>query len=269
MGQGLNTKVIQTVAQSLGIPMDRVKVKPTNNFVAANGTVSGGSVASEVVCYAITQACEEIRQNLQPILEKLEKPSWENLIKEAHNAKVKLTASYTPTGKDDLKGYDVWVLTLSEVEIDVLTGEYKVVRTDLYEDTGKSLNPGVDLGQIEGAYIHGQGYWTTEKIVHDEETGKLLTNNTWDYKVPFSKDIPEDFRITLLSKVPNPHGILRSKATGEPAADAAFAIVLALRSAIASARKDAGNTDWFDMSGPVTPEDVARLCLTEEAHLTL
>jgi xanthine dehydrogenase/oxidase len=202
-------------------------------------------------------------------LEKLEDKSWENLIKQAHAAKVKLTASYTPTAKDDIEGYDVWVLNVTEVEIDVLTGEYKVVRNDLYEDTGKSLNPAVDLGQIEGAYIHGQGYWTTEKIVHDEETGKLLTNGTWDYKVPETKDIPEDFRVTLLSKVPNPHGVLRSKATGEPAADAAFSTVLAMRNAIASARQDAGNTDWFEMAGPVTPEDVARLCLTQDAHLTV
>jgi len=155
------------------------------------------------------------------------------------------------------------------LKIDVLTGEYKVSRTDIYEDTGKSLSPMVDLGQIEGGYIHGQGYWTTEKIVHDEKTGELLTNNTWDYKVPFSKDIPEDFRISLLSNTPNPYGVLRSKATGEPSTDAAFAVVLAMRNAIASARQDAGNTDWFEMSGPVTPEDIARLCLTNDADLTI
>jgi len=160
-------------------------------------------------------------------------------------------------------------LALAEVDIDVLTGEYKITRTDLYEDTGKSLSPMIDLGQIEGAYIHGQGYWTTEKIVHDENTGKCLTNGTWDYKVPETKDIPEDFRITLLSNVPNPHGILRSKATGEPSTDAAFAVVLAMRNAIASARQDAGNNEWFDMSGPVTPEDIAGLCLTKDAHLSL
>ncbi|CAL8096692.1 unnamed protein product [Orchesella dallaii] len=269
MGQGMNTKVIQTIAQSLQIPMDRVKIKASNSFVGANALVTGGSTGSELTCYSATKACEELRENLRPILEKLENPSWEKLIQEAHAAKVKLTASYTPTAKDDIKGYDVWVLCATEVEIDVLTGEYKILRTDLYEDVGRSLSPGVDIGQIEGGYIFGQGYWTTEKIVHDEITGKLLTNGTWDYKPPECKDIPEDFRITLLSNVPNPNGILRSKATGEPSTDSAFSAVLAMRNAIASARADAGNTDWFEMSGPVTPEDIAMLCLTKTTHLTL
>jgi len=244
-------------------------VKPVNNFVSANGTATGGSVTSEIVCYSVLQACEQLRENLRPVLEKMEEPDWEKLIKEAHSSKVNLTASYVPTAKDDIQGYDVWVLAVTEVEIDVLTGEYKISRTDLFEDTGKSLSPAVDLGQIEGGYIHGQGFWTTEKIVHDENTGKLLTNGTWDYKVPETKDIPEDFRITLLSNTPNPHGVLRSKATGEPSTDAAFSVVLAMRNAIASARQDAGNMDWFDMIGPVTPEDIARLCLTQDTHLTL
>ncbi|CAL8096700.1 unnamed protein product [Orchesella dallaii] len=269
MGQGLNTKVLQTVAHALQVPLDRIKIKPTNNFIGCNAFPSGGSIASEIVCYSVMRACEEIRENLRPILEKLENPSWEKLIAEAHAAKVKLTASYTPTAKDDIKGYDVWVLNVTELEIDVLTGEYKIIRTDIYEDVGKSMSPGVDIGQIEGGYIMGQGLWTTEKIIHDEETGKLLTSGTWDYKPPECKDVPEDFRITLLRNTPNPHGVLRSKATGEPSVDSAFAVILAMRNAIAAARADVGVTDWFDIECPVSPEDIARLCLTTQSHLTL
>ncbi|CAL8069378.1 unnamed protein product [Orchesella dallaii] len=270
MGQGINTKVIQAVAHGLQIPMDRIKVKPSNSFVGANAFATAASIASELVVYCATKACEEIRENLLPILEKLENPTWEKLIEQAHAAKVNLTASYLPTGKDDLKGYDVWVVCANEVEIDVLTGEYKILRTDLYEDVGRSLSPGIDMGQIEGGYIFGQGYWTTEKIIHDENTGKLLTNGTWDYKPPECKDIPQDFRVTLISNQRNnAEGIFGSKATGEPSTDAAFGVVLAMRNAIASARADAGNTDWFQMSGPVTPEDIAMLCLTDTAHLTV
>ncbi|ODN05821.1 Indole-3-acetaldehyde oxidase [Orchesella cincta] len=273
MGQGLNTKasvkVLQTVAHALQVPMDRIKIKPTNNFIGCNAFPSGGSIASEIVCYSVMRACEEIRENLRPILEKLENPSWEKLIADAHAAKVKLTATYTPTAKDDIKGYDVWVLNVTEVEIDALTGEYKIIRTDIYEDVGKSMSPGVDIGQIEGGYMMGQGFWTTEKIIHDEETGKLLTSGTWDYKPPECKDVPEDFRITLLRNTPNPHGVLRSKATGEPSVDSAFAVILAMRNAIAAARADIGVTDWFDMECPVSPEDIAQLCLTAESHLTL
>ncbi|CAL8070104.1 unnamed protein product [Orchesella dallaii] len=269
MGQGINTKVIQAIAHGLQIPMDRIKVKPSNTFVGANAFVTAGSIASELAVYCATKACEQIRENLRPILEKLENPTWDKLIKEAHAAKVNLTASYTPTRKDDLKGYDVWVVCANEVEIDVLTGEYKILRTDVYEDVGRSLSPAIDMGQIEGGYIFGQGYWTTEKIIYDENTGKLLTNGTWDYKPPECKDIPQDFRVTLLSNQHNAQGVLGSKATGEPVTDAAFGVVLAMRNAIASARADAGNTDWFQMSGPVTPEDIAMLCLTDTTHLTV
>ncbi|ODN05815.1 Aldehyde oxidase 4 [Orchesella cincta] len=192
-------KVIQTVAQVLQIPMDRIKIKASNNFVAANALVTGGSTGSELTCYSAIKACEELRENLRPILEKLEDPSWDKLIQAAAAAKVKLTASYTPTAKDDIKGYDVWVLNATEVEIDVLTGEYKIIRTDLYEDVGRSLSP----------------------------------------------------------------------ATGEPSTDAAFSVVLAMRNAIAAARADAGNTDWFEMSGPVSPEDIAMLCLTKTTDLAV
>ncbi|ODN02750.1 putative aldehyde oxidase 1 [Orchesella cincta] len=243
-------EIIQTVANALQIPMDRVKVKPSNSFNGANAFVTAGSITSELACYSAAKACEEIRENLRPILEKLETPDWDKLIAQAHAAKVKLTASYAPTSKDELEGYDVWVLSATCVEIDVLTGEYKILRTDIYEDVGRSLSPAIDVGQIEGGYIFGQGYWTTEKIVHDEHTGKLLTNGTWvssRLQAPECKDIPEDFRVTLISN-PNPNGVFGSKATGEPVTDAAFGVILAMRDAIAAARKDAGNTDWFEMS---------------------
>jgi len=269
MGQGLNTKVVQTISQAFQIPMDKIKIKPSNNFVGANAFPSGGSVASELCCYAALRACEILKERLKPILEKMENPSWEALIAAAHQAKIDLTASFMPVPDERLKGYNVWALALTEVEIDVLTGEYKVVRTDLIEDAGKSLSPGVDLGQIEGGYVFGQGMWTTERIVHSAETGELLTNRTWEYKLPESKDIPEDFRITLLKNAPNPTGVLRSKATGEPILCASVSVLFALRNAIAAARKDKGNTDWFRIDGPVTPEDVYRYCLTEQSDFVL
>jgi len=233
--------------------------------VGANAFPTGGSVGSELACYAALRACETIKERLKPILEKLENPSWEKLIAEANKAKIDLTASHMPGPSDNLKGYDVWAIALTEVEIDVLTGEYKVVRTDLLEDAGKSLSPGIDLGQIEGGYIFGQGLWTTERIVHCKETGKLLTNRTWDYKPPETKDIPEDFRVSLLKDAPNPNGILRSKATGEPILCASVAVYFALRHAIQAARADKGNMDWFRLDAPVTPEDVHKHCLTTSA----
>jgi len=267
MGQGLKTKVLQTIAQVFNIPTSIITLHPSNNFIGANAFPSGGSVASELSCFAVMRACETIKERLKPILEKMENPTWENLIAEANKAKIDLTASYTPGPNDNLKGYDVWAIVASEVEIDVLTGEYKMVRTDMIEDAGHSLSPGVDIGQIEGGFIFGLGFWTTEKIVYCKETGKLVTANTWDYKPPETRDIPEDIRITLLKNNPNLNGILRSKATGEPILDGAVAIYIALKYAIAAARADKGRTEWFEIDAPLTPEDVQRHCLVTPEDL--
>lgn len=107
--------------------------------------------------------------------------------------------------------YTVCGLCLTEVEVDILTGNYLINRLDLLEDTGESLNPNVDIGQIEGALMMGLGYWTTEQIIVDKKTGELKTNRTWTYKPPGAKDIPVDLRIELLPSSPNPAGFMRSK----------------------------------------------------------
>jgi xanthine dehydrogenase/oxidase len=162
-----------------------------------------------------------------------------------------------------VKPYNIWALNVTEVQIDVLTGEFKIVRMDLIEDAGKSLSPLVDIGQVEGCLVMGIGLWTQEKIVYDENTGQMLTNNTWEYKAPFPKCIPEDMRISFMRNAPNPFGVLGSKATGEPPLCTASAVFFAIKAAIAEARKDAGNMEWFDLDAPVTPEDVVKHCLVD------
>lgn len=90
-----------------------------------------------------------------------------------------------------MKGYNIWGVVASEVEIDLLTGERNVLRCDLMEDTGTSINPEVDVGQIEGAFVFSMGWWLQEQIKYDPQTGQLLTKDTWDYKVPSAYDIPQ------------------------------------------------------------------------------
>ena len=97
------------------------------------------------------------------------------------------------------------------MEVDILTGEMYVVRTDILEDAGLSTSPIVDIGQVEGAFIMGLGLFTSEEIKHDVETGELLTKNTWEYKPPAAKDIPQDFRVSLLKNSRNPLGVMSSK----------------------------------------------------------
>ncbi|XP_039276898.1 indole-3-acetaldehyde oxidase [Nilaparvata lugens] len=182
--------------------------------------------------------------------------TWEEVVHAATIKHVDLHASCLYKS-GDIPNYDVNAACVVEIEIDVLTGEKQIIRCDILEDAGKSLNPQVDIGQIEGAYVMGLGYYLTEQIVFDPDTGKLLTDRTWTYKPPGAKDIPIDFRITLLKNAGNPGGVFRSKATGEPAINLSVNATFAIRRALESARKDAGSTEeWFTLKNPVTCERV-------------
>lgn len=110
----------------------------------------------------------------------------------------------------DVHPYTIYGVCATEVEVDLLTGLHLVKRVDLLEDVGDSMSPEVDIGQIEGAYVMGQGYWTTEEIQMSDK-GELLNTNTWTYKPPGVKDIPIDFRVKLPKNKPNPLGVLNSK----------------------------------------------------------
>ncbi|XP_049801265.1 uncharacterized protein LOC126236198 isoform X3 [Schistocerca nitens] len=261
-GQGINTKVAQVCAHTLGIPLDFVSVKPSNNWTAPNGLVTGGSLASECCSYATMRSCNELLSRLAPVRDKMGKPSWKELIAQAFLEGVDLSASYMYTPKD-LKPYFIYGATAAEVEVDVLTGQQQILRVDLTEDAGESLSPEIDIGQVEGAFVMGLGYWLTEKMVYDPETGKALTNRTWNYKPPGAKDIPVDFRIKLRKNAPNPAGVLRSKATGEPPICMSIALPIAIRHALNSARQDAENTtEWFQMDMPATPDVILKHSLT-------
>ena len=113
--------------------------------------------------------------------------------------------------KDNYPGYNIWGLALTEVELDILTGEMRVVRADLVEDAGLPTSPLIDIGQVEGAFVMGLGLWTSEEMKYEANTGELLTHNSWEYKPPAAKDIPQDFRVTLLRGSRNSKGIMSSK----------------------------------------------------------
>lgn len=226
-------------AYALGIPLKYVTVKPSNTLTGANSAVSGGSMTSESVCYAILQACNTLMDRIKPYKEKHKNAEWPELIQECFKNFVDLTATYMfkPT-PPNLERYPIYGVCAAEVLVDILTGLHQVVRVDILEDTGNSMSPGIDIGQVEGAFVMGLGYWTTEKLVFSED-GALLTNRTWTYKPPGAKDIPIDLRVKFPSNNPNPVGVLKSKATGEPPLCMAVSIPLAIRNALASARRDA------------------------------
>ncbi|CAB0016975.1 unnamed protein product [Nesidiocoris tenuis] len=258
MGQGINTKAAQVAARFLGVDMNMITVKPVTTHENPNNSPTAGCQGSDCVSYAIMMCCMEINKRLAPVREKIgKKARWTDVVKEAAAQAINLKCTHMFSPKDNVKPYNIYGVVVTEVEIDVLTGQYQIKRVDLLEDAGQSISPEVDIGQIEGAFMMGMGYYTSEDIIHNHETGALMSNRSWNYKPPGAKDIPEDFRITLRKKSSNPYGTLGSKATGEPALCLSCSIPLALRYAIDSARRDAGlNEIWFEMSASFTSEQV-------------
>lgn len=249
----MNTKVAQVAAYTLGIDLSFIKVESSDTINGANSMVTGGAVGSESLCYAVRKACETLNSRLEPVKKK--DASWIETVEAAYGKSINLIAS-DHYKEGDMQNYHIYGLALTEVELDVLTGNSQIKRVDILEDAGESLSPWIDIGQIEGAFVMCLGYWMSEQLVYDRETGRLLTNRTWNYKPPGAKDIPIDFRIELIQK-PNPSGagFMRSKATGEPPCCLAVSVVFALRQALDSARHDAGlPREWVRLGAPTTPE---------------
>uniref|UniRef100_A0A6B2EPU6 Putative xanthine dehydrogenase n=1 Tax=Phlebotomus kandelakii TaxID=1109342 RepID=A0A6B2EPU6_9DIPT len=264
MGQGLYTKTIQVAAFVLGIPIEKVKIAPPNNVVGANSMVTAGSFTSDTIGYAVKNCCENLNLRLAPIRIQNPTGTWEEIIQAAYLANIELIANYQFT-MGEILPYIIYGTACAEIEIDVLTGDFQLRRVDIVEDTGESISPRIDVGQVEGAFIMGMGYWLHEKLVYNRMNGELLTNRAWNYKPPGAKDIPVDFRVTLLQKSSNPLGVLRSKVCSEPAVTMAIVVVSALRMALVSARKDAGAEDIFiTLNSSTTKEDILKLAGTED-----
>ncbi|XP_058124743.1 uncharacterized protein LOC131289060 [Anopheles ziemanni] len=256
MGQGINTKVAQIAAYVLGVPLEKVAVKPTIDRASPNCVMTGGSMASDAVGYAVKKACETLNTRIQPVKDELKNASWETVTQTCYTRNIGLCELFQYKGSD-LMPYSIWGVSCAEIETDLLTGSIQLTRVDILEDTGESLSPGIDIGQIEGAFVMGIGYWLTESLVYDMTTGALLTNRSWNYKPPGAQDIPVDFRIRLLQTGDNKSGVLRSKATGEPSLTMSVVVLFALRYALRSAQKDAGKPDdWIPLGSATTPEQI-------------
>nr|KAG5714257.1 hypothetical protein BaRGS_018474 [Batillaria attramentaria] len=249
MGQGLFMKVAQAVAHSLGIPVDMVKVRPSLTYVVPNAFITGGSTTSERAVNAALEACKILRERLEPIKAKMPDADWPTLVHGALMNKVDLSAKTTPFSDhakpEEHFAYFTYCAAVAETEVDVLTGEYVIRRVDIMYDCGESLNPTIDIGQIEGGFVYGLGFNLLENVIYDSDSGRVLNDGTWEYKPPTTKDIPIDWRIHLLPDAPNPVGIRSSKATGEPSTGLAASALLAVKLGIESAQKDLRGTSSF------------------------
>lgn len=156
-------------------------------------------------------ACEELLARIKPVRDAMPKGTpWAEITSKCNSRSIDLTSKYLCTA-GDVQSYAIEGLSCAELEVDILTGTVQLRRVDILEDTGESMSPNVDVGQVEGSFVMGIGYWLTESLVYDRESGELLTNRTWTYKPPGVKDIPIDFRVRFMAKRPNPLGVLRSK----------------------------------------------------------
>ncbi|MEO0681488.1 MAG: xanthine dehydrogenase molybdopterin binding subunit, partial [Pseudomonadota bacterium] len=283
MGQGLFVKVGQVAAEAFQIDLDRVKITATNTRQSANTSPTAASSGSDINGMAVKNACDQIKARLAAFAAKRfqtspdqvrfrpgrvtageAEMSWEDLVKAAFMARVSLSSTghyATPKISWDRKAgrgrpfyYFAYGAAVSEAMIDTLTGEYKITRADILHDVGRSLNPDIDLGQIEGGYIQGLGWLTTEELVWDGD-GRLRTHAPQTYKIPTAGDRP-DLSISLWKSGHNrEETIHRSKAVGEPPVMLAISGLAALSDAVAAAG-DAGI--YPDLSAPATPERVLR-----------
>ncbi|XP_046559709.1 xanthine dehydrogenase-like isoform X1 [Haliotis rubra] len=266
-GQGINTKMMQVCAFELGIPMDTIKVKPTTTLADSNSITTGGSITSEVNALGVIQCCQQLKTRMALVKAKMVNPSWQQLVAKCYSEGMDLSArSFTnPTGVST--NYNIYGATCTEVEVDVLTGENQINRVDILYDCGESMNPEIDVGQAEGAFVMGLGYWMTEQMIFDPKTGTALTAGTWEYKPPLGKDIPIDFRIQFLKNAPNPRGVLRSKAVGEPPLCMAASALFAVKHAIEAARNEISKDTYFPLDGPATVEMIQAACLVDNSQL--
>ena len=282
MGQGLNTKVAQVVAEAFQVDLDLVKVTKTTTEKVPNTSATAASSGSDLNGMAALDACEQIKARLVAFacetmsvgaddVEFLpgrvrvgdQQIGWAEFVKSAYMARVQLSAAgfyKTPkihwdraTGKGRPFYYFAYGASCSEVSVDTLTGEYQVERVDILHDVGRSLNPGLDRGQIEGAFVQGMGWLTTEELWWDGE-GRLRTHAPSTYKIPLASDRPREFNVTLAEWSVNPERtIKRSKAVGEPPFMLAVSVLEALSMAVASV---ADYRTCPRLDTPATPERV-------------
>ncbi|XP_059138915.1 uncharacterized protein LOC131927200 [Physella acuta] len=270
MGQGINTKVIQVCAYELGIPMDKIRVQTFSTVINANSTTTGGSITSELCCMGVIEACNILKQRMAPVKAKMVNPTWQELVSKCYDEMVDLTASFMTAPQDPYASrYNCYSIACVEAELDILTGQYQLRQMDMLYDCGDSINPELDIGQAEGGFIMGMGYFLQEQMIFDPVNGQALNAGTWEYKPPMPKDLPMNFNFKFLRNAPNPLGVLRSKAVGEPPLTMGACALFAIKHAVEAARAEIGQDTYFPLDSPATVDKVQLLCLNDISKFTL
>ncbi len=282
MGQSVNTKLIQIAASKFGISTSKIKIETTNTTRVANTSPTAASATTDLNGKALLKACDAIQDRLETVASRVLKVdkesiffnddmvyinsdksplSWDKLIKEAFARRINLSenAHYsTPEiyfDKTKEKGhpfaYHVYGTALTIVNVDTLRGTYEIESVDIVHDFGKSLNIGIDIGQVEGALIQGIGWMTMEEIAYNSD-GKLLSNSLSTYKVPDIYSVPKTINTIALETRGIIEPVMKSKAVGEPPLMYGIGAYFALQNAIKSFNPDCN----LKFDAPLTPEKV-------------
>ncbi|NIX76925.1 xanthine dehydrogenase molybdopterin binding subunit [Microvirga sp. c23x22] len=284
MGQGLYIKVAQVVAEEFGIAMERVRITATTTAKVPNTSPTAASSGSDLNGMAARVAASAIKARMTAFAAEAYGVSedqvefrddhvfvgnhslpFTELAKKCVLARVSLSEAghyktpkitwdrATATGRPFF--YFAYGAACSEVIVDTLTGENRLLRADILHDVGKSLNPAIDIGQIEGGFVQGMGWLTTEELVFGKD-GRLLTHAPSTYKIPVASDVPADFRVALYPNANREETIYRSKAVGEPPIMLANSVFCALTDAVHSLDP----TKPVPLDAPATPEAILRAC---------
>ncbi|XP_019378737.1 PREDICTED: aldehyde oxidase 3-like, partial [Gavialis gangeticus] len=269
LGQGIHTKMLQVASRELKVPLSYIHLCETSTTTVPNALITAGSVGSETNGKAVQDACQILRKRLEPIVQKNPEGKWEDWIKEAFQESISLSATgyfkgyitymNWEKGEGHAFPYFIFGVACSEVEIDCLTGDHQNIRTDIVMDACFSINPAVDIGQIEGGFIQGVGLFTMEEIKVSPE-GKQYTLGPDTYKIPAVCDIPEQFNVYFLPNTRNPIAIYSSKGMGEAGVFLGSSVFFAIRDAIASVRKERGLPENFTLDSPLTTEQIRMVC---------
>jgi xanthine dehydrogenase large subunit len=287
MGQGLHTKVLQIVAQTLGVPLKSVSVSTTDTEKIGNTSATAASSGADMNGKAAQAAATEIRTRLSALYAKLHgcdaasvsfddgrvhgpggDMAFADLVQQAYMARIQLWSDgfyATPKIHYDMQTmtgrpffYFAYGAAVSEVAVDLLTGEHRVLRVDVLHDVGESLNPALDRGQIEGGFIQGMGWLTTEELVWSTQgasLGLLTTHAPSTYKIPAVGDVPDIFNVELWPEANREDTVYRSKAVGEPPLMLALSVWHAVKHAVRQANPLA------DLNAPCTPNEILRSLL--------
>ncbi|MDD2545891.1 MAG: molybdopterin-dependent oxidoreductase, partial [Burkholderiaceae bacterium] len=285
MGQGLHTKVAQIVADTLGVPLAQVRATASDTSKVPNASATAASSGTDLNGGAAQNAARTVRQRLAALVAETDgcdaeqvrfaqgtvvSPRavrrFEEVVAQAYARRIQLWSDgfyCTPDihyDRQTLTGqpfyYFAYGAACTEVVLDTLTGESRVLRVDILHDVGRSINPAIDLGQIEGGFVQGMGWLTNEELVWDAQ-GRLSTLGPSQYKIPAAGDIPADFRVALWPEANRVGNVGGSKAVGEPPLMLAISVYEALRNAVAAGRGGDPRAP-VALTAPATAENLLR-----------